>query len=35
MTEIREVPNFGESNWDRGYCSAINLCFLIFSCLIL
>jgi hypothetical protein len=34
MTKIREVPNFRESKSNRGYCSAINLCFLMFNCLI-
>jgi hypothetical protein len=33
MTSFREVSNFRESK-KRNYYSEINLCFLIFSCLI-
>src|SRR3984893_11710488 len=34
MTIVRELPNFRESKTNGGYRSAINLCFLILSCLI-
>jgi hypothetical protein len=34
MMKIREVPNFRESKRHSGYRSTINLCLLMFSCLI-